>query len=68
MRALRSAGRAVLLTTHYLEEADALADRIVVLDRGLIAADDTPQALRGGASLEDAFLAITGHGMTEASA
>ena len=68
VRALRSAGRAVLLTTHYLEEADALADRIVVLDRGRIAADDTPQALRGGASLEDAFLAITGHGMTEASA
>jgi ABC-2 type transport system ATP-binding protein len=39
IRALRADGRAVLLTTHYLEEADALADRVVVLHRGRIVAE-----------------------------
>ena len=46
IRALRDAGRAVLLTTHYLEEADALADRVVVLDRGRIVADGTPSDVK----------------------
>ncbi len=39
-------GRTVLLTTHYLEEADALADRIVVIDRGRIIADGTPRSIK----------------------
>ncbi len=39
-------GAAVLLTTHYLEEADALADRVVVIDEGRIVADDAPAALK----------------------
>lgn len=61
-------GTTVFLTTHYLDEADALADRIVVVDQGLVVADDTPSALKlrhGGsidATLQDAFLAITGRG------
>ncbi|CBG69965.1 putative ABC transporter, ATP-binding subunit [Streptomyces scabiei 87.22] len=65
-------GTTVFLTTHYLDEADALADRIVVVDRGLVVADDTPSALRlryGGsadATLQDAFLAITGRGPSPA--
>src|SRR5690606_32331584 len=42
----RDAGRAVLLTTHYLDEADALADRVVVLDRGRIVADGSPADVR----------------------
>lgn len=46
IRGLRDAGRAVLLTTHYLEEADALADRVVVLDRGAIVADGTPAHIK----------------------
>jgi ABC-2 type transport system ATP-binding protein len=46
IRALRDDGRAVLLTTHYLEEADALADRIVVLDRGRIVADGSPAQVK----------------------
>jgi len=39
-------GVTVVLTTHYLEEADALADRILVMDDGRIVADDSPDALK----------------------
>jgi ABC-2 type transport system ATP-binding protein len=39
-------GTAVLLTTHYLDEADALADRIVVIDNGRIVADDSPAGIK----------------------
>ena len=46
VRAEADAGAAVLLTTHYLEEADALADRILVIDDGRIVADDTPAAIK----------------------
>ncbi|MEU6388527.1 ATP-binding cassette domain-containing protein [Streptomyces sp. NPDC046939] len=61
-------GTTVFLTTHYLDEADALADRIVVVDKGVVAAEGTPSALKlryGGsadATLQDTFLAITGRG------
>ncbi|MGX2994482.1 ABC transporter ATP-binding protein [Streptomyces sp. JNUCC 64] len=59
-------GTTVVLTTHYLDEADALADRLVVIDRGVVVADGTPTALKLAhagsidASLQDAFLALTG--------
>jgi ABC-2 type transport system ATP-binding protein len=46
IRRLREAGRAVLLTTHYLDEADALADRVVVLARGTVVADGSPAAIK----------------------
>jgi len=46
VRNLLAGGRTVLLTTHYLEEADALADRIVVLDHGRIVAEGTPAAIK----------------------
>lgn len=49
VRALANDGAAVLLTSHDLAEADALADRIVVMDTGRIVADDTPAALRARA-------------------
>jgi ABC-2 type transport system ATP-binding protein len=39
-------GKGVLLTTHYLEEADALAGRVVVIDRGVIVADGTPAEIK----------------------
>ncbi|MER5905660.1 ABC transporter ATP-binding protein [Streptomyces mirabilis] len=61
-------GTTVFLTTHYLDEADALSDRLVIVDRGTVVADGTPSALKlahGGAldaSLQDTFLAITGRG------
>ena len=41
-----NSGTAVLLTTHYLDEADALADRIVVIDGGRIVADDSPAGIK----------------------
>ncbi|MDQ2681222.1 MAG: ABC transporter ATP-binding protein [Candidatus Eremiobacteraeota bacterium] len=43
---IAKSGRTVVLTTHYLEEADALADRIVVIDRGKIVADGTPAQIK----------------------
>ncbi|WP_086726104.1 ABC transporter ATP-binding protein [Streptomyces carpinensis] len=49
MRAYARGGRTVLFSTHYLEEADAYADRILVLDRGRIVADGTGEELRHAA-------------------
>jgi len=44
---LKEQGKTILLTTHYLEEAQALADRVVILNRGQLIADTTPEELRG---------------------
>ncbi|MGX4692492.1 ABC transporter ATP-binding protein [Streptomyces sp. JNUCC 63] len=49
MRAYARGGRTVLFSTHYLEEADTHADRILVLDRGRIVADGTGEELRRAA-------------------
>lgn len=49
VRDLADDGAAVLLTSHDLAEADALADRVLVMDAGRIVADDTPAALRARA-------------------
>jgi ABC-2 type transport system ATP-binding protein len=46
LRRLAAAGRGVVLTTHYLEEADALADRIVVLHQGRVIAGGTPSQIK----------------------
>ncbi|MTE19549.1 ATP-binding cassette domain-containing protein [Streptomyces sp. TRM43335] len=46
VRSMAAAGTTVLLTTQYLEEADRLADRVTVIDRGVRIADDTPAALK----------------------
>lgn len=48
IRALAESGTTVFLTTQYLEEADVLADRISVLDRGTIVAQGTPEELKAG--------------------
>ena len=45
---LRAEGRTVLLTTHYMEEADQLCDRIAIIDHGRIVALDTPAGLKRG--------------------
>jgi ABC-2 type transport system ATP-binding protein len=46
-RLARDEGLTVLLTTHYMEEADVLASRLVILDRGRIVAEGTPEELKG---------------------
>jgi ABC-2 type transport system ATP-binding protein len=61
IRGFVARGGSVLLTTHYLDEADALAHRIVVINQGRIVAEGTPAEIKTrGASngLEDAFLTI----------
>ncbi|MFW7344103.1 ABC transporter ATP-binding protein [Pollutimonas sp. H1-120] len=58
---LNKAGHTILLTTHYLEEAEALCGRIAMLKSGQVVALDTTQALLarvGGTDLEDAFVRI----------
>ncbi|MDE2669845.1 MAG: ABC transporter ATP-binding protein [Chloroflexota bacterium] len=45
IRSLRELGKTVLLTTHYLDEAQALADRVAIMVRGEIVAEDTPAGL-----------------------
>ena len=50
LRRLRAEGTGIVLTTHYLEEADALAERIVVLAGGRILAEDTPTGIKARAS------------------
>lgn len=46
VRRLRDSGTTVFLTTHYLDEADALADRLAIMDGGQIVAEGTPDALK----------------------
>src|SRR5205823_13282530 len=46
VRDLRAQGRTVLLTTHYMEEADQLCDRVAIIDHGKIVALDSPNALQ----------------------
>jgi len=63
LRGLRNAGRCVLLSTHLMQEVAALCDRIVVLARGRVVADGTPEELRARAGeqhLEDAFVRLIG--------
>jgi sodium transport system ATP-binding protein len=60
---LRDAGRCVLFSTHVMQEVSAVCDRVVVLARGQVVAEGTPDELRratGKESLEDAFVAAIG--------
>lgn len=50
VRSLAAAGKSVLLTTHYLEEADALASRVVVIDKGRLLREGTPAEIKHGVS------------------
>ena len=74
LEALKARGKALLYTTHYMEEAERLADRIVVLDNGCVIADDTLAGLYAGhaaargespASLESVFLTLTGRSLRD---
>jgi ABC-2 type transport system ATP-binding protein len=60
----------VFFTTHYMEEADRVADRIAIIDNGKIVASGTAAELKkknSAKSLEDAFLKVTGHSIREES-
>jgi ABC-2 type transport system ATP-binding protein len=46
LRQLRQSGISVLITSHYLEEIDALADRVAIIDRGIVIAEGTPTELK----------------------
>lgn len=75
IRAIRDAGTTVIITTHYMDEAEYLCDRVAIMDAGKIISLDTPDRLiddllRSGferkkevklANLEDVFIHLTGH-------
>jgi len=66
IEALRDKGMSILYTTHYMEEADRLCDRVAIMDGGQIIAMGTPQQLKSQigppeqVTLEDVFLKLTG--------
>lgn len=74
---IRKRGTTVILTTHYMDEAEYLCDRIAIIDAGKIVALDSPEALidnlvAGGfekpremkkANMEDVFIHLTGHAL-----
>ncbi len=68
---LRNKGLTVLYTTHYMEEADRLCDRVAIIDGGKIVAMDTPHGLKKQigdpekVSLEDVFLKLTGRSLRD---
>jgi ABC-2 type transport system ATP-binding protein len=73
LETLRSRGKALIYTTHYMEEAERLCDRVVIVDHGKVIARGTveelghlmpappPRPQRLTASLEEVFLHLTGH-------
>ena len=80
IEAIRDKGHAILLTTHSMEEAESVCDRIAIIDHGKIIEIDTPQAIidrhrnepeviavsrRGKITLEDVFIALTGKEIRE---
>ena len=80
IKEFQAQGRTVLLTTHYMEEAEELCDRVAIMDHGRIVALDSPDALinellssgfhkdraEKAANLEDVFLELTGHSLRDA--
>jgi sodium transport system ATP-binding protein len=63
LRQLREQGRCILFSSHVMQEVSALCDRVVVIARGMVVAEGTPDDLRrktGRESLEDAFVAAIG--------
>ena len=76
---IRDEGKTIVLTTHNMEEAEELCDRVAIMDRGKVIALDTPRVLiqrlvdsgfsrertHTQANLEDVFLALTGHSLRE---
>jgi ABC-2 type transport system ATP-binding protein len=68
---LKKEGRTCILTTHYIEEAEALCDRVGIIDHGKLIALGSPQDLikkYGHKDLEEVFIQLTGRQIREASA
>lgn len=79
IRNIRAGGATVVITTHYMDEAETLCDRVAIIEKGKIISLDTPsnlidKLLGGGfkrttevknANLEDVFLSLTGHELRE---
>ena len=68
VQTLAADGLTVFLTTHYMEEADALCERVAIIDHGQIVSLDTPKNLKaahggGQITLEDVFLKLTGYSL-----
>jgi ABC-2 type transport system ATP-binding protein len=53
IREIRAQGKTILLTTHFMEEAERLCDRVAIIDNGQIVAIDTPQALIQSLAIEE---------------
>jgi len=80
IRSIRDSGTTVVITTHYMDEAEILCDRVAIVDSGKLIAINTPDQLiddlvAGGfekpkevkqANLEDVFINLTGHALREA--
>jgi lipooligosaccharide transport system ATP-binding protein len=64
---LKADGMTLLITTHYMEEAEKLCDRVAIMDSGKIVTIDTPANLiaKHGGNLEDVYLKLTGHRLVE---
>jgi ABC-2 type transport system ATP-binding protein len=79
IKTIRQRGTTVIITTHYMDEAEYLCDRVAIIDAGKIIAMDTPDALIDNlvasgferpkemklANLEDVFINMTGHSLRE---
>ena len=73
LETLKAEGKALLYTTHYMEEVERLADRIVIVDHGTVVADDTLAGLQsrvataggGTTTLESVFLTLTGRSLRD---
>ena len=79
VRNIRARGTTVIITTHYMDEAEYLCDRVAIIDAGKIIALDSPDKLVDNlvasgferpkemkmANLEDVFISLTGHSLRE---
>jgi len=66
LEALKSRGKTLLYTTHYMEEAERLCDRVLILDGGRILANDSVvKLMQQYGNLEAAFMQLTGHALRD---
>jgi lipooligosaccharide transport system ATP-binding protein len=64
LKSLAAAGRTLILTTHFMDEAERLCDRVAIMDRGALIAEDAPRRLIG-AQIEPHVVEIFGDGVRE---